>query len=456
MNAKKLKGMSSDSYVFIVLSALEILMSYTFLGYIHIPPISLTLAYIPIMLAACLLTPLHSMAVGALFGIASMYKATAYYVLPADLVFSPFRSGEPVRSLLLSTGARMLFGLVIGFIFSAAKKSKHCKMWIGAAAAITSRLHALIVYIAMYVLFPEIVKNYMGAVQLGWKAVIAAVLCVCITELVWKLYNSRTARNFRVCIDRLCEIPDTNLREKQRLILGFAIFAVCMTLFATFYFSQRTSYMLGRHGLEISDEINVDLIYLQGQYMMAILALDIISVVVLDLNYKYAEYQKYLGEIDSVTSVMGRRRFLNCCENIQKSVSAKSERYGWFMFLDADNFKTINDTYGHAAGDRVLCGIAAALKRNFGDYGIIGRIGGDEFAVMINRQMTKTSVCERLDGFLKEIGDVLPEAGKVTCSIGVSGFKYPAEVPLLMNETDSALYEAKNRGRACYVIKETV
>lgn len=51
---------------------------------------------------------------------------------------------------------------------------------------------------------------------------------------------------------------------------------------------------------------------------------------------------------------------------------------------------------------------------------------------------------------------VLPEAGKATCSIGVSGFKYPAEVPPLMNETDSALYEAENSGRACYVIKETV
>ena len=68
-----------DKYIFGVLIALEVLMSFTFLGYIHIPPLSITTAYIPILIAGCLLGPVQSMTVGFVFGIASMYKASARY-----------------------------------------------------------------------------------------------------------------------------------------------------------------------------------------------------------------------------------------------------------------------------------------------------------------------------------------------------------------------------------------
>ena len=83
-------------------------MSFTFLGYVHIPPISVTFAYIPILFAALLLGTWQSAAIGAVFGLASMYKSTAYYVLPADMLFSPFMSGNPVRSFVLSVGTRTL------------------------------------------------------------------------------------------------------------------------------------------------------------------------------------------------------------------------------------------------------------------------------------------------------------------------------------------------------------
>ena len=63
-----------------------------------------------------------SVIVGAVFGLASMYKASASYVLPADAVFSPFLSGSPVASFLLSVGTRVFFGLVIGLAFFSRKK----------------------------------------------------------------------------------------------------------------------------------------------------------------------------------------------------------------------------------------------------------------------------------------------------------------------------------------------
>ena len=89
----------SDRYLFITLVAIEFLMSFTFLGYIHIEPISITIAYIPILIAGCFLGTGQSMAMGLFFGLSSLYKASAYYVMPSDKVFSPFLSGYPLGSL---------------------------------------------------------------------------------------------------------------------------------------------------------------------------------------------------------------------------------------------------------------------------------------------------------------------------------------------------------------------
>ena len=89
-------------YCFLALAAIEFLMSFTFLGYVHIEPISVTIAYLPILIAGCFLGVGQSAAMGLFFGLASMYKASANYVMPMDKIFSPFASGAPVASLLLS------------------------------------------------------------------------------------------------------------------------------------------------------------------------------------------------------------------------------------------------------------------------------------------------------------------------------------------------------------------
>lgn len=138
-----------DRYIFAMLIALEFLMSFTFLGYIHLPPISITTAYIPILVAACILGVSQAAVVGTVFGLCSMYKASATYVMASDMVFSPFLSGAPVKSLLLSVGTRTLFGLLIGLLFSWAKKTKHRKIGFAVIAAGASRLQAAMVLGAM-------------------------------------------------------------------------------------------------------------------------------------------------------------------------------------------------------------------------------------------------------------------------------------------------------------------
>ena len=127
------------------LLALEVLMSFTFLGYIHVPPISITYAFIPILAAGVLLGPVSATAVGAVFGLCSMYKASAYYVAAGDRIFSPFMSGSPLESLLLSVGARTLFGLLIGVLFWRVKKTKHPALGFGVIALLSRTLHSVIV-----------------------------------------------------------------------------------------------------------------------------------------------------------------------------------------------------------------------------------------------------------------------------------------------------------------------
>lgn len=151
----QMRSRALKRYLFAALVAVELLMSFTFLGYIHLEPISLTIAYLPILIAGCFLGVGQSTAMGAVFGLASMYKASAYYVMPLDKIFSPFFSGFPLGSLFLSVGTRTLFGWLAGMLFGLAGKTRHPRFWVGVIATLSTRLHSLLVYSAMGLFFPE-------------------------------------------------------------------------------------------------------------------------------------------------------------------------------------------------------------------------------------------------------------------------------------------------------------
>ncbi len=460
--AKKLWGTSCfDRYLLGMFIAVELLMSFTFLGYIHIPPISVTIAYIPILVAGCLLGPAQSVIVGLVFGIASMYKASASYVMPSDAAFSPFLSGSPVYSLLLSVGTRALFGLVIGLAYLAVKKRKHDRLWTGLITITAPKVHSLIVYTVMGILFPELGYRFSSALHWDWRDTLFAFICVVTVEALWAVYRSGRVQNVRMYIDQAGKNP----YAVGRMTLFFALFELFLLFMATFaadYFSQRESFMLEQHGITVSDQISVDLLHLQIQFLVALLSLNVISLILLLAIYKYMSYREYRGEIDALTGVMGRRMFLFHCEKVQKAGGAGQDKKGlrrpgtnktgWFMFVDVDYFKSINDSFGHSAGDKVLREIASNLQSTFEEEGEVGRIGGDEFAVIVESPLSQQALEQKLDQFLASIAGILPDK-KVSCSIGAYEFAFPQNVKKLLAETDEMLYKAKENGRACYVIK---
>lgn len=440
-------------YIFGMLVAVECLMSFTFLGYIHIPPISITFAYIPILVAGCFLGIAQSTVLGLLFGLSSMFKASAHYVMPTDKVFSPFLSEFPVGSVLLSVGTRVLFGFLVGVLFALAKKSRHARIWSGVVSLFCPKLHSFLVYAAMGALFPELGYGFTNTFRIGVSDVLVSVLCVGLVEVIWKIYDYDVIKKFNAYI----ELAGSSPYKKKKAYWAWGMFIgciLCAAITSAFYFAQRMAYMLGVHGLELSSTAEHDLLFLQIQFLIATLSLNGITVLSLIIVYKYLSCREYLGQLDTLTGVMGRKMFANYCDKLQGKSASLFPKEGWFIFVDVDHFKSINDTFGHPVGDDVLKGVAKSLSHTFLEHGGVGRMGGDEFAVILEEAMPLSEVSRKLDQFLSDISDILLSPQKVTCSMGVCRFSYPQDMQTIYSETDKLLYTAKEKGRACYVIGE--
>ena len=124
------------------------------------------------------------------------------------------------------------------------------------------------------------------------------------------------------------------------------------------------------------------------------------------------------------------------------------------FIIDMDNFKQINDTYGHPCGDEVLKETALGMRRVFQETGRLGRIGGDEFAVALSGPMDEASAKTLGERLLQAVSEIRLEDNLigVNCSVGVcwstqSGLSYTQ----IYREADQALYQAKRegKGRCC-------
>ena len=128
--------------------------------------------------------------------------------------------------------------------------------------------------------------------------------------------------------------------------------------------------------------------------------------------------------------------------------------YGYFIMVDVDWFKQINDEFGHHEGDRVLHDIAKCLREIFSPIGLIGRLGGDEFAILIDKLVPRQQLEENLDQFARRIDTLSSEASSLTCSIGVLIISHPAPLEELYKKADRLLYLAKQQGRNRYIFSE--
>ena len=439
-------------YTFVLFIAIELLLSFSFFGYIHIEPISVTLAYIPVILTGALVGPLESMAVGAVFGLSSMWKASAHYVMPADQLFSPILSGNPFGSFMLSTGSRMLFGLAVGILYSLSRNSRHPRLFSAIVSFFGRSIHSILVYSCMSVFFPEAgytpLSTLKGVepVDVTVDAATAVLVLACIRltysqawlQLKHRFETSRTHKS----------------NEKSRIpTISVAIAVIIVAAVAvTLYFAHRLRYVLEVNDITLTQNAYDDTVHLQIQFMLGILALTMLAVLFLYLTWQNTTYLTYEGKFDFLTGVMVRRSFFTSCSRAMRNVD--SDNIGYFIMIDIDYFKTINDTNGHPEGDRILKEAADALKDVFNQNCIIGRMGGDEFAVLVCMDISVSDLKTKLDRLLDNIHKITFKDRRLTCSIGAIQVKQLRMPEDLYNDADRILYMAKERGRDRYVIKE--
>ncbi|GMA86834.1 hypothetical protein GCM10025868_20840 [Angustibacter aerolatus] len=155
---------------------------------------------------------------------------------------------------------------------------------------------------------------------------------------------------------------------------------------------------------------------------------------------------------DALTGLPNRALLLDRLGRAVRSASA--EQPVAVLYLDLDGFKSVNDRFGHAAGDDLLRTVAARLRAHVRDGDVVARLGGDEFAVVVEQAQDEaevTALCRRLVGAMRAEITVAEHEVVVSTSIGVAVSTPGADAALLLRQADMAMYRAKALGKNQYV-----
>lgn len=173
----------------------------------------------------------------------------------------------------------------------------------------------------------------------------------------------------------------------------------------------------------------------------------------ISFHHAMVEANRKLGEMadhDPLTGLFNARAYYRLCEMIRQQAHRNGRPFA-VLFVDLDHFKSINDRYGHEAGDIVLRAVATCLRRTLRQSDLVGRIGGEEFSILLPD--TTLDAARRLAETVREaIEAMMPEVGetrlRVTASIGVA-IDHPQLISIaeLQHQADEAMYAAKRQGR---------
>jgi len=170
-------------------------------------------------------------------------------------------------------------------------------------------------------------------------------------------------------------------------------------------------------------------------------------VIILSKLHELIQVQQELASTDYLTGIANRRAFFTLADAEIK----RSRRYQQpfsIAYIDLDNFKYINDLYGHGTGDDLLREVASTIRRNIREVDIPARLGGDEFVLLLPETSARSA-----RAVMKKIRDNLLSSMKerewpVTFSIGLVTFNTPpATVSELILTSDNLMYKAKQSGK---------
>ncbi len=181
---------------------------------------------------------------------------------------------------------------------------------------------------------------------------------------------------------------------------------------------------------------------------LVLYAVGTVFVIFMLVSERAVAMHKTAASIDPLTGMFNRRGFAEACARVIER-EANAGRPVTVMIFDIDHFKSVNDRFGHAAGDEILKLFATVVVNSLRLSDISGRIGGEEFAALLPCPLEEgVLVAERVREAFEASGVVVDEGPvDTTVSIGVAGGPMGTELEVLLASADTALYQAKRAGR---------
>jgi diguanylate cyclase (GGDEF)-like protein len=155
------------------------------------------------------------------------------------------------------------------------------------------------------------------------------------------------------------------------------------------------------------------------------------------------------ADTDDLTDIFNRRGLMTHL-NIELARCRRFPRSAAVLMIDIDHFKQVNDTYGHAAGDTVILGMVEAVKQQLRDTDIFGRLGGEEFLVVLPAMESEGALiaAERIRECVEKATIAVPgHTVRIAVSIGVAVYAPEDSADSMLARADDALYAAKHDGR---------
>ena len=433
----------------LLLIALEFVLAFSGLGYfIHYG--SATIMYIPVIAGAYFYGIKAGVLLGAVFGITSIWKASMAGVSSFDLMFSPFFSTSIAGSLYIALGARILFGFAAGVLFALFKNVKINEYVKVTVLSITAHLvHTFLVLIPMGYFFPDahIDKKYIAGSIFSINEMLQIILLtvsMCVTVYISK--NKRLAE-----IEKILDEGRQSYYTKRLKIEGafFVLFLFLVILALMFHLHDMIIIVVNAADIEFPFQARVMFINLQIQFLAGVAAISYIIGVFVTSYRVYSVYHINNADKDLMTGLYSKTTAVDYGATVINNKKDFPDTY--FMMIDIDNFKGINDTYGHLMGDKVIINIARFLEKHFGAYGLVSRFGGDEFAVFVTRSLNENDIEIKIKEFQSDAASIsLGDDRKVTCSIGVCHVDNDKKFDDVYKKADEMLYLVKSAGRNGY------
>lgn len=200
---------------------------------------------------------------------------------------------------------------------------------------------------------------------------------------------------------------------------------------------------LTKDGRQIPVEVNAHIFELGEKSTVLSIARDISE------RKRISERMQYLATHDPLTDIPNRYLLE---EGLKRAIiKAKRGKKATLLFIDVDNFKLINDTYGHSVGDQVLISLGGFLKERVGEEGFLARLGGDEFAILLEEvdDQEAEALAEELRSSVDETEVLIAKELTInmSISIGIVMIDGTLETQKLLSHADVALFSAKEWGR---------